>query len=470
MKKICLINPPIDLKDFYWEVKLGSKLPPLGLLSLAAFLRDKGHQVFLIDALNLGISPDEVVERVNRIGPDFVGITATTSFIASAHECAQEIKKHCGKVTTIIGGSHISAMPVQTIEEFPAFDLGVVGEGEETLLELLEDSSSNYHQIDGIVFRDQGQPVMTGKRAQIRDLDQLPFPALDLLDGFPDLYQPTPNNYLKKPVVSLVTSRGCPFSCTFCDQSVFGHRVRAFSPQYVVRMIKFYQEQYGIREVSFYDDLFTFNKQRLVEFVKELTQAGIHVTWSCESRIDTVNDDSLRIMKESGCWQISYGIETGSQRILDYFNKRITVADIEKAVRLTHQRGMRIRAYLIVGSPPEDRESIAETKALVKRLPLDDLHISFFAPIPGSKAFKDIIGDQVVQWKDMDLYRVGYTPPGISAEELQEAVKGIYRQFYLQPRILFHYARMLFNPYKCLELFQKGLIFLLLLFKREKYH
>ena len=211
MKKICLINPPIDLKDFYWEVKLGSKLPPLGLLSLAAFLRDKGHQVFLIDALNLGISPDEVVERVNRIGPDFVGITATTSFIASAHQCAQEIKKHCGQVTTIIGGSHISAMPVQTIEEFPAFDLGVVGEGEETLLELLEDSGSNYHQIDGIVFRDQGRPVMTGKRAQIRDLDQLPFPALDLLDGFPDLYQPTPNNYLEKTRGLLSHFPGMPF-------------------------------------------------------------------------------------------------------------------------------------------------------------------------------------------------------------------------------------------------------------------
>jgi radical SAM superfamily enzyme YgiQ (UPF0313 family) len=146
------------------------------------------------------------------------------------------------------------------------------------------------------------------------------------------------------------------------------------------------------------------------------------------------------------------------------------VQDIEKAVNLTHQWGMRIRAYLIVGSPPEDQESISETKALIRRLPLDDLHISFFAPIPGSKAFKDIIGDQIVQWKDMDLYRVGYTPPGISAEDLQEAVKGIYRQFYLQPRVLFHYARMLLNPYKCLELFQKGLIFLFLLFKREKYH
>ena len=143
-----------------------------------------------------------------------------------------------------------------------------------------------------------------------------------------------------------------------------------------------------------------------------MPEAGIQVSWSCESRIDTVSDDSLRIMKESGCWQISYGIETGSQRILDYFNKRITVADIEKAVRLTHQRGMRIRAYLIVGSPPEDRESIAETKSLIRRLPLDDLHISFFAPIPGSKAFKDIIGDQVVQWKDMDLYRVGLYPSG----------------------------------------------------------
>jgi len=469
MKKICLINPPIDLKDFYWEVKLGSKLPPLGLCSLAAYLRAKGHPVFLIDALNRGISPEAVVDLVGQIGPDFVGITATTSFIESAHQCAQKIKARLGQVTTIIGGSHMSAMPVQTLEEFPAFDLGVVGEGEDTLLELMEDPGRDYHDVDGLVFRDQGQPVLTKKRAQIRDLDQLPYPALDLLEGFPDLYQPTPNNYLKKPVVSLVTSRGCPFSCTFCDQSVFGHRVRAFSPQYVVDMIRFYQERYGVREVSFYDDLFTYNRQRLMAFVQELDRAKVRVSWSCESRIDTVTDDSLRMMKVSGCWQISYGIETGSQRVLDYFNKKITVPDIEKAVRLTHKWGIRIRAYLIVGSPAEDQASIAETKALIKRIPLDDLHISFFAPIPGSKAFQDIIGDRVVRWKDMDLYRVGYTPPGISAEELQAAVKGIYRQFYLQPKILFRYITMVFNPNKSWELIRKGLIFLLLLFKREKY-
>jgi anaerobic magnesium-protoporphyrin IX monomethyl ester cyclase len=470
MKKICFINPPIDLKEFYWEVKLGSKLPPLGLLSLAAFLREKGHEVFLIDALNKGISPPEVVERVHQIDPDFVGITATTSFIASAHQCAQAIKNRFPKITTLIGGSHISAMPVQTIEEFPGFDLGVVGEGEETLLELVDHPEMDYRQIEGIVFREQGRPVQTERRAPIRDLDQLPFPSLDLLEGFPHLYQPTPNNYQKKPVVSLVTSRGCPFSCTFCDQSVFGHRVRAFSPQYVVRMIQYYQEQYGIREVSFYDDLFTYNKKRLLDFVGELSRAGVQMTWSCESRIDTVSEDSLKIMKESGCWQISDGIETGSQKILDYFNKRISVRDIEKAVRLTHRAGMRVRAYLIVGAPPETQETIAETKDLIRSLPIDDLHISFFAPIPGSQAFKDIIGEGIVPWKNMDLYRVGYTPPGISAEELQAAVKGIYRQFYLQPRVLFHYVRLLLNPSKGLELFRKGMIFLLLLFKREKYH
>jgi anaerobic magnesium-protoporphyrin IX monomethyl ester cyclase len=470
MKKICLINPPIDLKDFYWEVKLGSKLPPLGLCSLAAYIRSKGHEVFLIDALNRGMSPDEVVARINQIGPDLAGITATTSFIESAHQCAQKIKAQCGKVTTIIGGSHVSAVPMQTIEEFPAFDLGVVGEGETTVLEILEASDRDYPEIDGLVFRDQGRPAMTRPRDRIKNLDELPYPALDLLEGFPDLYQPTPNNYRKKPVLSMVTSRGCPFSCTFCDQSVFGHRVRAFSLQYVADMIRFYQDRFGIREVSFYDDLFTFNKQRLIDFMEALNRARVKITWSCESRIDTVTDDSLRIMKESGCWQISYGIESGSQRILDYFNKRITVEDIEKAVNLTHKWGIRSRAYLIVGAPPEDQASIAETRDLVRRLPIDDLHISFFAPIPGSKAFKDIIGDKAVRWKDMDLYRVGYTPPGISAEELQGAVKGIYRQFYLQPKILFRYASMLFNPHKSLELFQKGLIFLLLLFKREKYH
>lgn len=469
MKRICLINPPIEAKDFYWETKLGSKLPPLGLCSLAAYVRAKGHEVLLIDALNLGLSLDEVVARVNRFSPNYAGITATTSFIESAHNCAQKIKAHCGDVTTIIGGAHVSAIPMQTMREFPAFNIGVIGEGEITLLELMENDDRNYEAVNGIIFRSQGVPIMTKSREQIRDLDQLPYPALDLLEGFPKSYQPTPNNYLEKPVLSLVTSRGCPFSCTFCDQSVFGHRVRTVSPRYVVELIKFYQEEYGIREVSFYDDLFAYKKQTLVDFVEEMARANVKVRWSCECRVDTVTNESLKIMKESGCWQISYGIESGSQRVLDYFNKKITVQDIETAVNLTHKWGIRSRAYLILGSLPETLETIAETKVLVRRIPLDELHVAFFTPLPGSKAFVDLVGENAVRWKDMDLYRVGYTPPGMSADELQDAVKGIYREFYLQPRILFRYAAMLLNPHKCLELIQKGLIFLLLLFKREKY-
>lgn len=470
MKRICLINPPIDAKDFYWEVKLGSKLPPLGLCSLAAYVRSKGHEVLLIDALNLGLSADEVAARVNRFGPEFVGITATTSLIESAHSCARKIKDRCANVTTIIGGAHISAIPLQTMKEFSAFDIGVIGEGEITLLELMEDASKDYACIDGIMFRNQGEPVVTKRRDQIRDLDQLPYPALDLLEGFPKLYQPTPNNYIEKPVLHMVTSRGCPFSCTFCSQSVYGHRVRAFSPRYVVELIKHYQEKYGIREVAFYDDLFSYKKQRLVDFVEEMARANVKIKWSCESRVDTVNDEILGIMKKSGCWQISYGIESGSQRLLDYYDKKITVEDIEKAVNLTHKWGIRTRGYLILGSPPETIESVAETRALVRRLPLDNLRLSFFSPIPGSQAFADMFKDEdMSSWKEMDLYRVSYTPPGISADELHRLSKEIYRGLYFKPNILLQYAAMALDPHRCIELIQKGSIFARLLFRREEY-
>ena len=135
------------------------------------------------------------MDQGKKIDPDFVGITATTSFIESANRCAQKIKAHCEQVTTIIGGSHISALPVQTLEEFTAFDLGVVGEGENTLLELIENSNPNYQDIDGIVFRDQGQPAYDWAASQYGNWIKLPFPALDLLEGFPDFYQPTANNY-----------------------------------------------------------------------------------------------------------------------------------------------------------------------------------------------------------------------------------------------------------------------------------
>jgi radical SAM superfamily enzyme YgiQ (UPF0313 family) len=473
--RIILINPPSSGSTYEWIERLGSKLPFIGLCSLAAYIREQGFETQLLDAYNLGLTPKAALGQVLKFSPTHVGITAMSSNIGFAADFAALLKRSRPGIVTIIGGTHITSMPEETMERFPDFDIGVLGEGEETLKEILA-LPANTEQLDrvkGIIYRDKnGGLKKTDTRPFIKDLDQLPYPAWDLLPDFPHRYRLTPTNFKRLPAASMVASRGCPYRCSFCDRSVFGNQCRFFSADYVIGMIEELREKYGIREICFYDDTFTVNRQRLVHFCEYFIKNKKKLSWSCLGRVDFADQELLRLMKKAGCWLISYGIESASQEILDLYRKKTTIQQIETAVKATKRAGIRTRGFFIIGGPLETTDTIKELEDLLKRISLDDIHLSFYTPIPGSELYKTVhqYGTFTNDWSKMHVYTLNFIPHGLTAEKLEKYRSDLYRRFYFRPRRLLRYLFIMLRPQRMKEILTRGWAFLKLLKNKPPHH
>ena len=292
--------------------------------------------------------------------------------------------------------------------------------------------------VKGLVYRHDGAARLTAKRPYIENLDTLPMPAWDLLKGFPERYQPPLMSYKELPVASMVTSRGCPFQCIFCDRSVFGNRYRCYSADYVIKMIEELVERYGIRHIIFYDDLFAASGARIKTICEEIMSKKLNISWTCDSRVNTVTPETLALMKKAGCWEIAYGIESGSQKILDLVAKGITLEEIEKAVRWTHEAGLKVKGLFMMGHPLETRETIKETIDLAKRLPFDIINISKFTPFPGTEIYKDAhkYGQFSPDWKKMNAMNFVFIPHGWTEKELDWEYKKAIAKYYWRPQKL----------------------------------
>ncbi|MBI5765890.1 radical SAM protein [Candidatus Falkowbacteria bacterium] len=468
MSKILFLNPPFSAKQLYGDLaEGGSELPPLGIALLAALTRQDGYETKIIDAAALKLNYEETIRQIMDFKPDFLGITSTTITIYNAADIAKIIKEVGSKMKIILGGPHLTACPQETISIFPQFDIGVVGEGEITLLELLKRLENNLDLIDckGLIFKNNvGEIVFTGKREFVENLDNLPFPAWDLLPDLVEYYQPAADSLHRSPATLLITSRGCPGQCYFCENSMFGNRLRSYSADYVIRMIEYLQKNYGIRDIFFEDDNFLVFKERTREFCRLLKEKKIDITFSVMGRVDIVDPDTLKLLKEVGCWQINYGCESGSQKILDNINKGIKVEQTEQALKMTREAGLKIKGLFMIGSFGETKETIEETMRFIKRVPMDDFHITCFTPLPGTIAAK--IANQYGKfnpcWKVANMLTPdNFVPNGLTHEELSSQHKRAYRVFYLRPRIIFYYlTKMLKSKKLFLKVVRGGLSFL----------
>lgn len=417
-------------------------IPPLGLAYLAAILEEDGVDVRVTDG-SRGLSLAEVMSELKAYQPDIVGISCTTPTFLDAIGLAEAVRQAFPKAVIMLGGAHVTAIPREALLE-EVFDVGVVGEGEATILELvgeIEDKGclekAHLEKINGLVFRRNGAVFLTPPRERVRDLDSLPHPARHLLPPL-SAYRPTPASYRKLPLAVLMTSRGCPYGCTFCDRGVFGNYVRAHSPERVLDEIEEALFRYGARELRFFDDTFTLNRKRVVKICELILERGLRFPWTCLTRVNTVDKDLLRLMKEAGCWQVLFGLESGDSRMLKILNKGSSVEQNAQAVRWALEVGLGVRGDFIIGTPGETMESLENTLAFTKRTKLDYAHFNKFVPYPGTELYERLQAsgyqfDSKNLPPIVDHAAILYVPDGMTREQLKEFLDRAHREFYLRP-------------------------------------
>lgn len=424
------------------------ELPGIGLLLLASLARDRGYRVAIVDGKRAGTTVDAVARRIAAYEPDHVAISATTVSITNGARVAAAVRDLVPRAVITVGGPHVSAVPEATLARFSAFDYGIVGEGERSYLALLEAlaGGGDLGSVPGLVRR-TASGIAVNPRAPFLDgeaLDALPEPAWDLLPAFPLRFQPNVFNYRRSPVASLVTSRGCPFSCTFCDRSTSGRRGRFHSVETVVALCR-RLEGLGVRHLLFYDDLFTVNRARVVALCERFLAEGFRFTWSCNSHPNLLDSPTLRLMRRAGCWQIAYGIESGSQRVLDLVKHEVKLPRLLETLRWTREAGIRVKGLLMMGHPTEDDDSLRETIAFLRTAPCDLVQITKFTPYPGTPLYPTIrrYGRFDEDWERMNAMQWVFVPHGLTEERLERAFREAYRAFYGRPDVLWGLARTL---------------------------
>ncbi len=450
--RIALVNPPLDIKEQAGSLEdIANIIMPLGIGYVAAVLKKDGFNVKVIDCVPLKITKEKLGKILNEIKPDIVLFTATIITINNATSSAKYLKKILPKKTIfVIGGPQFTSLPEKTMKE-GSFDFGIIGEGEYTALELanmIEKGKKDFGKIKSLLWYKKGKRIINPRREFIKNLDELPFPAREL---FPSLkyYTPAPGGYKRLPFAHMITSRGCPYRCTFCDRSVFGENFRARSPKNVVDEIEHLVRKYDVKEIKFYDDLFTRDKDRVIKICDEILKRKIDISWSCSTRVDSVSFELLKKMKEAGCWQVDYGIESGNQDVLNKMRKGITLKQSEQAVKWTKKAGIKARAFIVIGMPGETKQSIRDTINFTKKLPLDVVTFYYVVIFPGNELYEIVKKEGRLLHEDFSKYtslidvkdsKLHYIPEGLTEEHIKKEISRAYKEFYLRPSYLIRQA------------------------------
>jgi radical SAM superfamily enzyme YgiQ (UPF0313 family) len=459
--KILLINPPILDSKVYARYSSGAPcLPPLGLCYLASVLLKKNHEVKILDCVAEKINISLLLDKIGDIHPSLVGVTSATVSYAASKVVLQAIKKMYPDITTVLGGAHISALPAQTMADCEAIDVGVFGPGEYTLMEIVErlDKNQSLINIQGALLRYNGRIVENRPRDQLVSIDEIPLPARHLLKDL-RLYSHTPFRG-GKFMTTMITSRGCPFNCAYCDQSVFGRVWKYHSPDYVISEMAHLKEKYGINFISIEDDNFLLSKKRTIDICKKIIDNSINLSWSCLGRVNEVDDNVLPLLKKAGCKTIYIGIESGSSRVLELINKKISIEDVRKGVELIKKYNINVTGSFILGLPTETKKDIEKTIELALSLPLDGITFFTFTPYPKTP-LRDLAfqhGKVSKEWKNYSGHpsSIPFIPNGMDEEYLLEIQAEAYRKFLLRPKYLLSHFATFANR----KVFRNGLGFL----------
>lgn len=426
-------------------------MPPLGLASISSYLSEKGFDNDIIDCYAHPRSDEIIQHYLLRNKPGYIGFSCTTATFLDGVRLAEMSKTVHPRVKVIFGGVHVSALKEEILTRYPLIDYVVVGEGEETLRELLATPSDGHADILGLITRSEdGELLYPGRRTKLLDMDTLPLPAYHKLDGYPKAYSLPIFNYPKIPNGSCLSSRGCPYKCSYCDRSVFKSTFRCNSADYLYRHMLFLRERYGMKHLNFYDDQFTFNRQRVVDFCNMINSTPLDMTFNCAARAEHLDEELLRLMKSAGCWMISLGIETGDEDLLAVHRQNPDLKMMREKIHLIKKVGIRVKGLLMMGMPGETEESIRKSRNYVFSLPIDDMNLAKFTPFPGSPLYEQIKKQNLPgtfdeDWEKMSCMEFCFVPRGMTKEQLDGLFTNFYKDYFLRPRTLWGYVTMLWK-------------------------
>jgi radical SAM superfamily enzyme YgiQ (UPF0313 family) len=447
-RRVLLIHPlGYDARMANRDIsRVANLMPPLGLASIAAYLEQHGLCADIIDCFANPYSDRIIDEYLRRYRPKFVGATCTTAGFLDAARIFCRVKESSPGTCCVAGGPHVSALRERIIQDFPEVDYVVVGEGESALRRLME-ADGRAEGIAGLVFRDHGQVVFSGFQKNLLDLDTLPFPAYHKINGFPRRYQLPIFNYPRTPNTSCISSRGCPYQCTYCDRSVFQRSFRYNSADYLYRHLQFLKEQFGVRHINFYDDQFTFNRNRVEMFCRRMIDEPLGMTFNCAVRAEHVDQELIALMKRAGCWMISLGIETGDPALLAQHRQNSDLDMITRTIHQIHYAGIRVKGLFMIGLPGETEQTFRRTMNYIFSLPIDDLNVAKFTPFPGSPLYETInsLGSFHEDWEKMDCMNTVFVPHGMTAEGIERLFLEFHKRYYMRPKTLWNFVTMLWK-------------------------
>lgn len=477
--RILLINPPTSFDQIYgdWDLSsLDTYSPPLGILYIASFIKEYQHEPYVLDLEAIKWNVDKVSDFIHAWDPCLIGITSMTINFMNAQKIATFLKEKFNSIPIALGGAHITATPLETMTNYSCFDFGIIGEGERTFLELIE-KFKNYDslkEIEGIIWRDDDNRIIINEgRPVIENLDILPFPAWDLLKGFPDKYPLSILESKRLPAASIMTSRGCPYNCTFCDNRIFGTKVRHFSADYSTRMIDYLINNFGIKDIMILDDNFLLNNKKLFSICNYLIDKKINLTWYCMGHANTMTKEKLMKIKEAGCWFIELGIESGNDNILRNIKKNTTKEEIAKAVKLAKQAGLKVKGNFIFGFPGDTIKTLKESTNFALKIKIDFFQQNFLTVWPGCEIYNQIKENNNIyeyydsSWVSLAHQRVTFIPKGLSKGEMVSASKSAFRRFYLRPRIILGLLPLVFSKRGIKFLFIAFCTFLKTIFRKS---
>jgi len=444
-------NPELPIED---TKKMVGAAPPLGMLYIATILRREGIDVSMIDEAAQGFSMKDTVNWVKKEDPDILGFSTLSSSGRKAAITAEAVKKENPNLTIVFGNFYATFNAERILKKYPSIDVIVRGEGEYTTLELVKclEKGRNLKEVSGITFRKKDRIVSTSDRPLIKDVDSIPFPDRGLLEV--EYHNTTAGiNVAPKKFSSFVSSRGCVFQCRFCGCRRLARNLwRSRSVENILEELHLLASE-GYRQLMFVDDNFTLNPKRVIKLCRRMRQEKVDIEWISEGRVDQCPYDMIREMVKANCRMIYFGIESGNQKVLDYYNKQATPEQAEVAVKNARKAGVDvIVGSFILGAPNETRQEIQNTLKFAEKLEVDIPQFNILAAFPGTDIWDELKMKGLLnedQYWETGILVPNFSPNAVPCEEIERMIHEKYRHFLLRPSyILTQGLRMLTSSYR----------------------